>query len=187
MHYIPKKTLETIIETSNHFVVTVKKNAQKLYKLIDEQTKKLTSRKSYHRSDEKGHGRQVRRMIHVFEANEAIKEYFHGIKSVIRIKRIKKIKETIATEVIFYVSDLEISAKEFLKGIRNHWSIENNLHWVKDVVFLEDKTYYNNSIAPKMSLIKSMVISIAYINSNSVTNFQRTNAHDIELMSRFIE
>lgn len=155
--------------------------------MIEEQTKTLTSRRSYYRSAEKGHGRDITRMIHVFEANQAIKEYFNGIKSVIRIKRIKKVKAQITTEIIFYVSDLEISAREFLKGIRNHWSIENNLHWVKDVIFLEDKTYYNNSIAPKMSLIKSMVISIAYINSNSVTNFQRTIAHDIELMLHFIE
>ena len=38
----------------------------------------------------------------------------------------------------YYISDLELSAEEFLKIIREHWEIENSLHWVLDVHFRED-------------------------------------------------
>ena len=37
-----------------------------------------------------------------------------------------------------YVSSLSVSAEETAKIIREHWAIENKLHWVLDVVFRED-------------------------------------------------
>ena len=38
----------------------------------------------------------------------------------------------------YYISDLELSAKEFGEITRKHWEIENNLHWVLDMYFKED-------------------------------------------------
>jgi hypothetical protein len=32
-----------------------------------------------------------------------------------------------------------VTADEFLKYIRGHWSIENQLHWMLDITFREDK------------------------------------------------
>jgi predicted transposase YbfD/YdcC len=39
----------------------------------------------------------------------------------------------------YYISSGDFSAEEFLKYIRGHWSIENQLHWLLDVVFREDE------------------------------------------------
>jgi predicted transposase YbfD/YdcC len=38
----------------------------------------------------------------------------------------------------YYISSGDFSAEEFLKYIRGHWSIENQMHWMLDVVFRED-------------------------------------------------
>ena len=40
--------------------------------------------------------------------------------------------------VRYYVLSKYIPAKRFLQVVRSHWSIENQLHWVLDVVFGED-------------------------------------------------
>ncbi|AKV67577.1 Mobile element protein [Microcystis panniformis FACHB-1757] len=40
----------------------------------------------------------------------------------------------------YYISSLTESAQVFAKIIRGHWKIENQLHWVKDVIFEEDKS-----------------------------------------------
>ncbi|MBE0361854.1 hypothetical protein PULV_a4259 [Pseudoalteromonas ulvae UL12] len=39
----------------------------------------------------------------------------------------------------FYVSSLAVKPELVAKVIREHWHIENRLHWVLDVVFKEDK------------------------------------------------
>jgi hypothetical protein len=45
--------------------------------------------------------------------------------------------------------------------IRNHWSIENSLHYVKDVTFDEDRSKITSgNSAESMSVIKNIAINI---------------------------
>lgn len=188
MHCIVKKTLDTIESTNNYYVVAIKKNCKKLYKLIEKATTKLTNCTSYNKTVEDGHGRKETRIIHVFESTQEIREYLSHIKTVIRVYRKRESKMKTTEEIVFYACNNHYAANKFNKGIRGHWAIENRLHWVKDVVMNEDKSSINNTtIAPIISILKSQIIGISYINSNSVTNFQRTIAHDIVSMSFLIE
>jgi predicted transposase YbfD/YdcC len=188
MHCTQKKTLDTIVKTGNHYVVAIKRNAKYLFQLLVLLTLKLTDCVDYYKDNaKKSHGRLEQRTVHVFEPNEPIKEYLPHIKSVARIKRTRIKKDKKSEEIVYYISDRELSAKEFYKGIRGHWTIENNLHWVKDVVMLEDKSKYNRKMVEQISILKSLVITIAYQNSKSVINFQRVMSHDIVSMRHLIE
>jgi predicted transposase YbfD/YdcC len=42
-------------------------------------------------------------------------------------------------EKTYFISSERLSAEAFLKAIQGHWSIENQLNWVKDVTLKEDK------------------------------------------------
>jgi predicted transposase YbfD/YdcC len=54
-----------------------------------------------------------------------------------------------------------LSAEEVAGHLRRHWCIENNLHWVKDEVFGEDKHTLRRGNAPQiMSFLRSMAISL---------------------------
>jgi predicted transposase YbfD/YdcC len=64
-------------------------------------------------------------------------------------------------ETVCFVSSRKLSAKQTSILLRSHWCIENNLHWVKDFVFLEDRQTLRTGNAPQvMSFLRSMCISI---------------------------
>ena len=41
-------------------------------------------------------------------------------------------------QIVYYLSSCYQTAKKFSEKIQGHWGIENQLHWVKDVIFAED-------------------------------------------------
>ena len=47
-------------------------------------------------------------------------------------------KET--AEVRYYISSLEVDARQFARAVRGHWSIENSCHWSLDMTFSEDES-----------------------------------------------
>lgn len=48
-----------------------------------------------------------------------------------------------------------------LEIVRGHWSIENGLHWVRDVTFDEDRSQIRVKNGPRiMASLRNLVISI---------------------------
>jgi len=180
-----KKTLDKIVETKNHYVVCIKKNRGKVYNQIEACCDNVMSTDEYNKS-EKNRGRIESRAVSTYEVSKEVKKQYPHCKQIIKVNRTRIVKGKETNITLYYISDLELSAESFYKGIRNHWSIENNLHWVKDVVMLEDKSNMSNKlIAPILSLFRSFIIMIARYFSYGVTNFQRTYAHDIEFITMF--
>jgi len=91
---------------------------------------------------------------------------FVGIKTIGVLKRsgtriAKGGTITPIEETVCFASSKILSAKQVMKLLRNHWCIENNLHWVKDFVFMEDRQTLRSGNAPQiMSFLRSMCISI---------------------------
>jgi predicted transposase YbfD/YdcC len=142
----------------------------------------------YDKTVEKNRGRKETRIIHVFNPTQEILAYMPHIKAVVKVRRMREIKGKISEEIVYYISDVKHRAKKFNQGIRQHWSIENKLHWIKDVIMNEDKSGIRNKIiAPNVSILKSLVIELAYLNTNSIINFQRSIAHDVAQMLTFLE
>jgi predicted transposase YbfD/YdcC len=69
---------------------------------------------------------------------------------------IHKIDETIG-----FISSRVLTAERVTIHLHKHWCIENNLHWVKDEVFGEDKHTLRRGNAPQvMSWMRSLAISL---------------------------
>ena len=91
----------------------------------------------------KEHGRIEQRKYEVYNAEPMLNKWrkeWPYIRNIIKITRYREIigrKPTITTS--YYVSNRELRAKETGMCIRNHWSIENKLHHIKDTAFMEDK------------------------------------------------
>ena len=84
-------------------------------------------------------------------------------------------------ERVYYISSLKLNASEFSKIIREHWLIENQLHWIKDVVLGEDNSRIRSGMAPhNFSIIRSIVINLLRKKGyQSLTQAQRMIANNI--------
>src|SRR5204862_5171468 len=64
-------------------------------------------------------------------------------------------------EVSYYLSSLPAKVKKLAKLIRQHWSIESQLHWVLDVTFTEDSSRIRQRHAPQPSaMLRRLAVSI---------------------------
>ncbi|NEP35080.1 ISAs1 family transposase [Moorena sp. SIO3B2] len=61
----------------------------------------------------------------------------------------------------YYLCSLPPQSRRLADGIREHWLIENSLHWVKDVIYEEDTSPQRSGFAPKnLSLLKTWVLTL---------------------------
>ncbi|WP_353736744.1 MULTISPECIES: ISAs1 family transposase [unclassified Moorena] len=78
-----------------------------------------------------------------------------GLKTIVMIIRTRHLWNKTTREVMFYLTSLPPNAQKLGKAIRQHWSIENQLHWVLDVTFGEDSSRIRTGHAPQnMALLK---------------------------------
>ncbi|WP_341751857.1 hypothetical protein [Candidatus Tisiphia endosymbiont of Piscicola geometra] len=102
--------------------------------------------------------------------------YLNGISSKYAKLPEKEKRRTrlmaVETENVLMITSLEkkSSPEELLKFNRSHWSCENNLNWIKDKVFEEDKSTISVGEAPLiMSLLRTTTLSIIALFSNKIT------------------
>ncbi|MDF2578402.1 MAG: Transposase [Chlamydiales bacterium] len=91
---------------------------------------------------EKNRGRIEERSIAIcshFEWLSQRKEW-QNLKTIICVKSTRQVKGKVSVEKRYYISSLQSSAEMFNKYIREHWGVENKLHWVLDVAYNEDRS-----------------------------------------------
>lgn len=90
---------------------------------------------------EKGHGRiETRRYWQSTDIGWfADRGEWEGLRSVGVVESVREIGDQTTTERRYYLSSLALDVKKFATAVRGHWGVENQLHWVLDVVFNEDQ------------------------------------------------
>lgn len=90
-------------------------------------------------------------------------EVWKGLRSIIKIESeiYHKTSGKTTNDTRYYITSKLANASEHLKYSRNHWKIENNLHWALDVVFNEDQMRKRrNNVAENFSIIQKLVLKI---------------------------
>ena len=99
--------------------------------------------------------------MEVFAPPRNIDSRWKDVESVIRVTRSGERDDKTYRTLSYYFSSLPPTSKRISNAIRGHWQIENRLHWIKDVVFDEDKSPQRAGNAPiNLSIIKSWVLSV---------------------------
>jgi predicted transposase YbfD/YdcC len=113
--------------------------------------------------------------------------YWKGIKSFFCITRSGKRDQKLYYERVYYICSLKLTAQEFEKRIREHWLIENQNHWIRDVVLREDHSRIPSGMAAQnFAIIRSVVLNLLRMNGeHSPTKTQRMIADNINYLLLF--
>lgn len=80
-----------------------------------------------------------------------------GLKAVAIVESAREIGAEIKTETRCYITSLTAPASVVGPAIRDHWSIENSLHWVMDMTFRDDECRVRTDHAPaNLAVIRHM-------------------------------
>lgn len=145
-----RKIAKEIKAKGADYIFSVKENQPNLYNAIDKAFKHADAVQyeamvyDSHEENDFGHGRIEKRtcttlpMMYLHD----FKEKWVGLASIARIQNERVIKKTgeISKETLYYISSLPSDAKLILSAKRQHWGIENKVHWLLDVVFKEDQS-----------------------------------------------
>ncbi len=117
-----------------------------------------------------GHGRLVRRRVFACPdvgALATLKDW-PGLAAVLAVETIRGVPGTgkVTAEVRHYLASAELTPEALAAAIRDHWRIENGLHWVLDVGFREDASRVRErNAARNLALLRRIALNLARADS----------------------
>lgn len=113
---------------------------------------------------ESGHHRREVRKIWVLPVSQLgglyKQQQWAGLQSVVMVYRKRYLWNKQTEETQFFLTSLPCDAQRIGRAIRLHWGIENQLHWVLDVIFREDDSRIRQGNGPEnFTLLRRMAIS----------------------------
>ena len=110
-----------------------------------------------------------------------------GLQQVIRLKRTTKKEGKVTEEIQYAITSLSPDrgdAATLLKLWRNHWGIENRLHWVRDTIWREDRCRIRNRRAGhNMACFRNAAINLLRLaQTPNLTDQVRKYAYRVDLL-----
>ena len=109
------------------------------------------------------HGRIETRAITVIHDIDWLQERhaWPGLKSVIMVESTRELSDKTERETRFYITSLVLLANQIAPLVRDHWAVENSLHWVLDMVFRDDECRLRTDHAPaNFTTLKHMALNL---------------------------
>jgi predicted transposase YbfD/YdcC len=117
-----------------------------------------------HVSRDKGHGRLETRTVRVLEPTDwpdAKRLPWTDRRTAVQIERSRQVNGKTSVERHYYVSSLPPDAEAHARVVREHWGIENHLHWALDVTFGEDRRVIRDEVgAQNFALLARLALML---------------------------
>jgi predicted transposase YbfD/YdcC len=147
---------ETILKKKADYIFSLKGNQGTLQEdvklfVIEQQAKGFKDAKiRRHETVDGDHGRIEMRRYTVIHDVKWLRERhgWPGLRSVIVVESTREFRGKTERETRLYISSLDLAAEVVAQMIRDHWTVENNLHWVMDMVFRDDECRVRKDHAP---------------------------------------
>jgi predicted transposase YbfD/YdcC len=164
-----KDIAQKIVQGKGDYVLALKDNHPKLVQAVaDEFAATLVAdvpacELRRHVTTETNRGRRERREYFTLPASGTLPGFADWAKlaTIVMVIRTTLSGERETSEVSYFLSSLPAKVKQLAKLIRQHWSIESQLHWVLDVTFTEDASRIRKLHAPQTTaMLRRLAVSI---------------------------
>ncbi len=164
-----KEIAAKIVAAGGDYVLALKDNHPTLHEAVGEEFTAVleaqvpTPGMRRHVTVETSRGRKERREYMALPAPKSLLSLadWAGLATLVMVLRITQIDGVEKGEISYYLSSLPPNVKSPATAIRQHWSIENQLHWVLDVTFTEDASRIRKRHAPQTSaMLRRLAVSI---------------------------
>lgn len=147
-----RETAQQILNQGGDYVLALKSNQRRLYedtRWLFEHAHEHGTLVSQEETFDVGHGRYETRSCSVMPEVSFLDAHgFPGLASLVRLEAEREQDGKTSLTNRYYLSSLKLDAKQALAVVRGHWGIENEVHWILDVAFAEDRSRARSGEAP---------------------------------------
>jgi predicted transposase YbfD/YdcC len=164
-----KEIARQVVDQGGDYVFSLKGNQGNLHKeveLLFEDAKKNDYKDLAHETYttvDGGHGRVETRTCTVTADGDWFEEKskWKKLTTFAMVESIREIGDKTNPETRYFISSLPCDAKRFAEAAREHWGVENGLHWCLDISFREDDSRVRNGHAPEnLAIIRRFALSL---------------------------
>jgi predicted transposase YbfD/YdcC len=161
--FCSRSVARLIVERAGQYVLALKGNQSRLFRAAQKRFVQSGPRSSASLFEPATHDRRERRTATVIADKKlAISENFPAIAAIGRITSHRQLPGGKSqTAVRYYLLSAHLSAKELLRVVRSRWSIENQLHWMLDVVLREDASRARKDYAGEnLAILRKLALNL---------------------------
>lgn len=165
-----KDIAQKVLDKGGQYVLAVKSNQGTLYEdirlFLDEAIENdfCGIQHDLYERAEKGHGRIETRRCWTTGYTEWLRKRHNwpGLESIAAVDCRRQVGDKISTERRYFISSLPgRTAQRIAVAVRNHWCIENQLHWSLDVCFGEDQSRVRiGNAAENLSRVRRLALTL---------------------------
>jgi predicted transposase YbfD/YdcC len=192
-----KKIARKIVEGGGDYVLVVKGNQDKLLADIQKTITQALAGKLPERlvrectTKDQGHGRIEERSCVVVEhvADIRGRAAWPKLTTVGMCRRDRTVNGTTTTEVCYFIGSRRMGARAYTQTLRNHWGIENKLHWQLDVGFREDASRIENRHgAANFALFRKLALGLLkqHPRQDSIARKRKGAALDTDFLAEIL-
>ncbi len=163
-----KNIAKAIRSKKADYILALKKNHGDLFQAVEELFSEVEDITSLGENvaistTEKGHGRIERRDVAAvpFRRLWASTNEWPDLATFVAVDSVREINGVASKDRRFYITSLPPVPSLAAKTIRNHWQVENKLHWTLDVTFREDCSRVRKDHGAKnLSILRKMTLNL---------------------------
>ena len=164
-----KEIAKIIIEREADYILALKGNQETLHdqvvNFIGEQLDNdfANVKAQQPTEQETSHGREETRVYIQFPVPDEVtkQKEWPSLKTIGMVTRCYQKNGVDYSDVRYYISSLGMGVKQFARGVRQHWGIENGCHWTLDMTFREDESRIRgDSIRQNFAWLNRLALSL---------------------------